>query len=264
MAKPVFENRAKKRLAAGELTLCMGVNQMRSPDVALIAAACGFDAIFIDLEHAPTSLESAAAICVSALSVGITPIARVASKHAHDSARILDAGGQGVMVAHIDNAEEARAIVNTLRFPPIGHRSAYGTGPALGYRPIPQGEVNFILNENELLIAMLETPEAIENAEAIAAVPGIDVVHIGSLDVTNEMGIPADYRNPRMWANFERVAKACRANGKAMGVGGARGDFGLQKDLIALGVRYMTTGSDVSYLMAAARSEVASLRNLKI
>jgi 2-keto-3-deoxy-L-rhamnonate aldolase RhmA len=78
------------------------------------------------------------------------------------------------------------------------------------------------------------------------------------------MGIPADYRNPKMWANFERVAKACRANGKAMGVGGARGDFGLQRDLIELGVRYMTTGSDVSYLMAAARSEVASLRNLKL
>ena len=167
------------------------------------------------------------------------------------------------MVPHVENADEAAAIVRNLRFPPLGMRSAYGTGPALGYRAIGQGEVNEFLNEHELVIAMLETPQAIEEADAIAAVPGIDMVHIGALDVSNVMGIPAAYGDPRMRAAFEKVAKACKAHGKAMGVGGARGDREMQQYLIGLGVRYLTTGSDVSFLMSAARADVAALRGMK-
>jgi len=257
-----YTNHAKRKLAAGELVVCLGINQMRSTEAPMIAAACGFDAIFIDLEHSATSLETAASICVAALPTGVTPIVRVSSHEPFHVARVLDTGAQGVMVPHVQNAEEAAAIVRAVRFPPIGQRSAFGTGPTLGYGPVPQSEVNTILNREELLIAMLETPEAIEEADAIAALPGIDMVHIGALDVSNMMGIPAAYRDPRMQAVFETVARACRKHGKAMGVGGARGDPGLQSDLVRLGVRYLTTGSDVSYLMAAAKPEVAALRAL--
>jgi 2-keto-3-deoxy-L-rhamnonate aldolase RhmA len=255
-----FENHAKRLLKAGNVVLCMAVNQMRSAEAPMIAAACGFDAIFVDLEHSATSVETAAMISVSALNSGITPIARVASHDAFHTARILDAGAQGVMVPHVQNAEEARAIVASLRFPPLGRRSAYGTGPTLRYAAMSQREVNAFLNEQELVVAMLETPEAIEQADAVAAVDGIDVVHIGALDVSNLMGIPAAYRDPRMQAAFEKVAAACRRHGKAMGVGGARGDIDLQHDLVRLGVRYLTTGSDVSYLMSAARAEIGALR----
>ncbi len=259
-----IENRTKKKLKAGELTLCMAVNQMRTADVALIAAACGFDAVFVDLEHGPTSLESASLICVAALGAGITPIARIASHHPHDMARILDSGAQGLMVPHIETAAEAEAIVRNCRFPPIGHRSTSSTGPSVGYRKMSFADINRRLNEETLLIAMLETPQAIENADAIAAVPGIDMVHIGAVDVSSELGIPGELRDPRMRAVFEKVAGACRRHGKAMGVGGARSDATLQKELIALGVRYLTIGSDVSFLMAAARTDVAALRALGV
>ena len=262
MTTAVYENSAKRKLAAGELVLCMAVNQMRSAEAPMIAARCGFDAIFIDLEHSATSLETAATICVAALTAGITPIARVPSHNPFHAARILDTGAQGVMVPHVENADEAREIVKYLRFPPMGLRSAYGTGPTLGYRAIGQGEVNAFLNQHELVIAMLETPQAIEHAEAIAAVPGIDMVHIGALDVSNVMGIPAAYADPRMKAVFEKVARACKAHGKSMGVGGARGDRELQQYLLGLGVQYLTTGSDVGYLMGAAGADVKAIRSL--
>jgi len=113
MPTTVGENQAKRKLAAGELVLCMGVNQMRTPNIAMIATACGFDAICIDLEHNPTSLETAAAICVAALGIGITPIARVSSRDAHDATRILDCGAQGVMVPHVSTVAEARAVVES-------------------------------------------------------------------------------------------------------------------------------------------------------
>jgi len=259
----VYENSAKKKLKAGELVLCMAVNQLRSAEAPMIAARCGFDAIFLDLEHSATSLETAASICVGALTAGITPIARVPSHNPFHAARILDTGAQGVMLPHVESAEEAREIVKSLRFPPMGMRSAYSTGPTLGYRAVGQAEINVFLNEQELVIAMLETPQAVEQADAIAAVPGIDMIHIGALDVSNVMGIPAQYGDPRMKAVFERVARACKAHGKSMGVGGARGDRDMQRYLIGLGVRYLTTGSDVGYLMNAARADVEAIRGIK-
>src|SRR5579875_2231769 len=232
MPREIGENRAKAMLKAGELVLCMGVNQLRTPNIAMIAAACGFDAIYIDLEHNPTSLESAAGICVAALGLGITPIARVASHDPHDATRILDCGAQGVMVPHVRNAAEARAIVEACLYAPKGHRSAFGSGPGLGYAALPQAEICRLLNEHTLLMAMIETPEAVANAEAIAA--------------------------------FESVARAAKSHGKAMGVGGVRQDFEFQSWLLRLGVRYLTSGSDVGYILSAGRADVRQLRELKV
>ena len=87
MPNSVEDNQAKRKLAADKLVLCMVINQMRTPNIAMIAAACGFGAIYIDLEHNPTSLETVAPICVAALEIGCTPIARVRSRDAHDAGR---------------------------------------------------------------------------------------------------------------------------------------------------------------------------------
>ena len=262
MSNAVGENHAKRKLAAGELVLCMGVNQMRTPNVAMIAAACGFDAIYIDLEHNPTSLEAAASICVAALGIGLTPIARVGSRDAHDATRILDCGAQGVMVPHVSTVAEAKAVVESCRYPPQGPAS--GSGPALGYAARSQGETNSYLNQETLLIAMLETPEAIENADAIAAVDGIDMLHIGSSDLSTEMGIPGQYNHARMRQAYETTARAARAHGKWMGVGGVGEDLEFQTWLLQLGMRYLTGGSDVGYILSAGRADVKRLREVRL
>jgi 2-keto-3-deoxy-L-rhamnonate aldolase RhmA len=257
-------NRAKQKLAVGQLVLCMGVNQMRTPNIAMIAASCGFDAIYIDLEHNPTSLETAAAICIAALGLGITPIARVTSHDPHDATRILDCGAQGVMVPHVNTAAEARAAVEACRFPPVGHRSAAGTVPALGYAALKQPEINRRLNQETLLMAMIETPEAVANVDAIASTEGIDTLHIGSTDLSTEMGIAGDYQHPRMREAYEKVAAAAKAHGKSMGVGGVREDLEFQTWLLQLGVRYLTGGSDTGYVLSAGRADVKRLRALGI
>src|SRR5437879_9712460 len=188
MPTAIGDNLAKKKLAANELVLCMGVNQLRTPNIAMIAAACGFDAVYIDLEHNPTSLETAAAVCVAALGMGVTPIARVTSHDPHDATRILDCGAQGIMVPHVQNAAEARAIVEACLYAPKGHRSAFGSAPALGYAALGQAGVSRRPKAQTPLMAMSDTPQAVANAEAIAAVDGIDVLHIGASDLSTEMG----------------------------------------------------------------------------
>jgi 2-keto-3-deoxy-L-rhamnonate aldolase RhmA len=182
-AEPIGENIAKKTLAAGEPALCMGISQMRTPNIALIAASCGFDAVSIDLEHNPTSLEAAAGICVAALAAGITPMARVASHDAHDATRILDSGAQGIMVPHVNNAPETHTVVAACLYAPLGRRSAFGSGPALGCTAKGQAEICRLLNRETLLMAMIEMPE------------GIDVPHIGSSALSTEMGIPSQYKS---------------------------------------------------------------------
>lgn len=247
MPNSVGENQAKRKLAAGELTLFMGVNQMRTPNIAMIAAACGFDGVYIDLEHNPTSLETAAAICVAALGLGITPIARVSSRDPHDATRILDCGAQGMMVPHVSTVAEAKAVVESCRYPPLGHRSAAGSGPALGYTAHSQAEIN-----------------AIENADAIAAVDGIDVVHIGSTDLSTEMGIPGQYHHARMREAYETTAKAARSHRKSFGVGGVRENLEFQAWLLQIGMRYLTGGSDVGYILSAGRADVKRIRAVSL
>ena len=156
----------------------MGVNQMRTPNIAMIAAACGFDAIYIDLEHNPTSLETAAAICVAAPrhrchSNRAGKLARRARRDAHP--RLRRPGGHGSACQHggrgAGGGREPAAIRRkaTARRPAPGRRSATPRAR--------QGEIAPPCSTSEtLLMAMLETPEAIENADAIAAVDGIDVL----------------------------------------------------------------------------------------
>jgi 2-keto-3-deoxy-L-rhamnonate aldolase RhmA len=135
-----------------------------------------------------------------------------------------------------------------------------GTGPAFGYGAIPLGEVNSRLNEATLLILMLETPKGIANADAIAAVDGVDVLLIGSNDLCTEMGIPGQLRHARLREAFETTAAACKKHGKTLGIGGVRGDLELQSELMRMGGNFVIAGSDVTYFTAAARADAKALR----
>jgi 2-keto-3-deoxy-L-rhamnonate aldolase RhmA len=124
---------------------------------------------------------------------------------------------------------------------------------------MPLREVNSTLNAETLLIAMLETAEGIENADAIAQT-GVDVLLIGSNDLCTELGIPGELRHPKLLDAFHKTAGACRAHGKVLGIGGVRGDLELQSNLFKLGGRFIIAGSDVTYFTAAASADAKRLR----
>lgn len=256
-------NSARQKLAADGLVLCMGLRQARSVDIAMIAAESGFDSVYVDLQHSPLSLETASAICAGSIGLGITPLVRVPGHAADWISRVLDGGAQGVIVPNVDAPEQARAVVDAARFPPLGRRSVMGSGPALRYQGLKLGEVNRTLNEETLLVVMLETAQGIENADAIARVAGIDILLIGSNDLCTEMGIPGELRHPKLRQAYDAVARACKAHGKTLGVGGIRGDLELQADLLRLGARFIIAGNDTAYLAAAARKDAEALRGIR-
>ena len=257
-----MENNLKRRLAAGEVSLCMGLRQARTVDIGPLVGAAGFDCLYVDMEHSPIGFEATSAICITAMTYGVTPLVRVPGHLGQDISRALDGGAQGVILPHVNTAAQAAEIVSYAKYPPLGHRSVMGAGPATAYRSMPLAKVNESGNADNLVVIMLETPEGIANAEAIASVPGVDMLLIGSNDLCTEMGIPGQLRHPQLLAAYQTVAQTCKKHGIAMGIGGIRGDAELQTQLIELGAKFLIAGSDTTYLAAAASKDAASLREL--
>jgi 2-keto-3-deoxy-L-rhamnonate aldolase RhmA len=252
-------NPAKERLTRGELAIGMGVRGVRGVEVARVMKTAGYDFLFIDLEHGATSVETAFQISVAALDAGIAPLVRVPHGELALGTRCLDAGGLGLVIPHVDGADEARAMVNAFKFAPLGRRSIGGAYPQFGFAPTPAAEVVSGLNDATLVVAMIETPRAVQNAEQIAAVAGIDVLLMGTNDLCLEMGIPGKLDDERVVSAIDTVVAACRKHGKWPGLGGVYGRE-LMKRYIGRGMRFVLTGNDISLLLAAAQEQATFAR----
>jgi 2-keto-3-deoxy-L-rhamnonate aldolase RhmA len=252
-------NHAKERLEAGELALGVGLRQARTVDIGRIMKTAGYDFLFIDMEHNSMSIDLAAQISVAAQDAGITPVVRVPDFQHFHATRALDAGAQGIVVPHVDTPEIAARMVSHCKYPPVGHRSVTGALPQLNFKPAPMAEATAAVNAATLLILMLETPEAVENVEAIAAVPGFDVLLVGTNDLCMEMGIPGQLDHPQIGEAFERIVAACRANGKYAGLGGVY-DPPLMERYLAMGFRLVLAGSDLSFMLGAAKARAEAVR----
>jgi 4-hydroxy-2-oxoheptanedioate aldolase len=259
---PVLRNIAKQRLEEGRLVLGLGLRQARTVDMGLVARSCGFDYLFLDCEHNAMDLSTAVDISVAALGQGVTPIVRVPGKEPFHSIRVLDNGAQGVVIPHVDTADEARAIVDALRYPPNGHRSISRASPLVAFESVPLGEFMREANEQTLIVAMLESPRAIDQAEAIAAVPGIDALLIGTNDLCTEMGIPGEFGHERVAEAYAEMIRACRKHGKHPGMAGVREDALMQR-YIGMGSRLILAAVDLALMMEAGKTRTKFLRGVE-
>ena len=260
---PDVRNVARERLDRGELSLGVGVRLTRSVEIAPAMQAAGFDWLFLDLEHGTMSLDAAAQIAVAALDAGIAPLVRIPNGEYAMATRMLDNGALGIVVPHVDSGDEAREIVQRLKYPPVGHRSVGGWGPHYGLRSVTVGEGARILNAATMIIAMLETPTAIENAAAIAAVPGIDVLLIGTNDLCAEMGIPGEFGHERVADAYRKMIAAAKQHGKHPGMAGVY-DHAIMPRYIEMGARFILSGNDASFVMASAANRSGFLRQIKL
>jgi len=255
-----LRNAAVERLKAGELAVGIILRSSRTVDIAPAMKAAGYDWLFLDLEHNSMDLDMAVQISVAALGAGIAPVARVPARQLWMATRILDGGGLGIVVPHVDTPEEAKTIAAALRYPPLGHRSVAGGLPHFGYEKHSLADTCAAINAATLVIVMLETPQAIANADAIAAVPGIDSLLIGTNDLAMELGVPGNFGDERIVAAYQAVVDACRKHGKHAGVGGISDDKLLRR-YIEMGVKVVLPGSDFSFLQMAAAERAATMRS---
>lgn len=244
------------------LVLCLALQNSRTPDVPAVAAACGYDAVYVDLEHTSTSLETAQLLCVSALGAGISGLVRVPSADASQIARALDIGAVGVIVPHINSRDEAQAVVHAARFPPLGRRSISGPNAVSGYTSRTAPRLVEVLEEHTVVAVMIETPEGVAACDSIAAVDGIDMILIGPSDLTAEMGIHGQYENEHFHSAVESIAAACRKHGVALGVAGIK-SLDLLERFVGLGLRFISAGTDVGMMAEAAAARALALRALE-
>jgi 2-keto-3-deoxy-L-rhamnonate aldolase RhmA len=256
-----FVNPARERLKKGELALGVGIRLSRTVEIAKAMATGGFDWLFIDMEHGTIGLDTAAQMCVAALDAGIAAIPRVPAKSYTLATRLLDGGAGGIVMPHVDTPDEAREIVDRLKYPPQGHRSVAGGMAQFDYQPVPLAEATRILNAESLLVVMIETPQAVENAEAIAAVPGIDVLLMGTNDLSMELGHPGELGHPKVVAAYERIIAAAKRHGKWAGMGGVYVED-LMSRYIAMGCQFILGGADFAFVLAAATQRTKFLRGL--
>lgn len=261
---PLLSNPLVERLRKGELGLTLMIRHARTVDIALAAKTCGFDGLFFDLQHGVIPEQEISQMAVAAMNVGVTPIVRVPEKDYAAALRMLDNGALGIVMPEVTTAEDARMSVAACKFPPVGNRGAFGSWAHFGYRSLPAAEMRKAFNDATLLILMVESKAAIDNIEAIAAVPGVDVIHIGTNDLSTDLGHPGQLAHPDVLAAIGRVAKACKANGKFTGVGGLYGGDAAKAlpEVIKLGAQFITSASEWNLMMAAGIERVKALRAL--
>jgi 2-keto-3-deoxy-L-rhamnonate aldolase RhmA len=255
MSDFVLSNPMRNKMNAGQLAVGMIVRLIRGVEVVALAKTAGFDCLFLDMEHNVFSHETVSDICLSALLAGITPLVRVGEVNGPTINRALDCGATGIIVPHVESAEDAKKVVNAAKFTPIGHRSIMPCLPQLLFKDMPSKKAMEIVNEATMVILMVESLDALDRVEEIAAVKGVDMLLVGANDLANEMGFPGQLDHPSVTEAIKRVAAACRSAGIHFGVGGLGGRPDLAKEMIALGARYATAGADITFFSQAASAQ---------
>jgi 2-keto-3-deoxy-L-rhamnonate aldolase RhmA len=260
----ILRNHMKEKLARDEVVASMTVRLSRSIEIAAIAQTAGFDTLYVDLEHNTLSIDTCCQICISAQQIGITPLVRVPANTPDYIGRVLDGGAMGVITPHVRSAAEARAMVELVKFPPLGHRSAGGALSQYQYRSFPLNETYAAMNEATSLVVMLETVAALENVEAIIATEGVDILLVGSNDMCGEMGITGQFDHPRLKEAFARCIEAARKVGKHVGIGGLASRDDLMAQFVRMGARYVSTGTDLAFLLGACAQRAGFVRGIAL
>jgi 2-keto-3-deoxy-L-rhamnonate aldolase RhmA len=206
----------RARVLAGEFLTGFWLN-LGSPFTAEMAGRAGFDWVLLDHEHGVGGEETMQLQLQAVAATPTTCLVRIAANEAPRFKRVLDAGAAGVMVPYVSTADDARAAVAAMRYPPRGMRGVAKLTRASAFG------ANFdayFARAHEWLVTLtqIETVEGVANAQSIAAVDGVDVLFVGPMDLTTSMGIAGQYGDPRFHDALRVVAEAARGAGKAVGI----------------------------------------------
>ena len=259
----LVRNNVKEKLARDEVVSSITVRLVRGIEIVRIAKTAGFDSLYVDLEHSSLTLDDTGQITMAALSEGIAPFVRVPANTPEYISRVLDGGALGIIAPGVRSPAEARAVVAAAKYAPLGRRGASGGLPHLNYASFPASEANAALNAATMVIVQFESAEAVEQAEEIAAVEGVDLIMIGTNDFLADLGIPGQFEHPRVREAYARTITACRRHGKHVGVGGLPSRPKLIAEFVKMGARYVSTGTDLAFLLAEASERARQVRALE-
>jgi 2-keto-3-deoxy-L-rhamnonate aldolase RhmA len=249
-------NKMKAKIQTGQPALGVSV-MFPSPQIVEMIGALGFDWVLLDCEHGAIGVESIELLVMAAEASGITPIVRPPSKNAVDILRVLDRGALGVQVPHVNTADDARAVIEAVKYHPLGKRGlAASTRPANYGLGLTAAEYVAQVNRETLICVQLETGEALSNINEILKVEGIDVFFVGPSDLAQSMGFPGRTDAPIVQEMIRATLNAIVAAGKAAG---STGPDDAIADYLKRGCRYVYT--HVPRLLAAGAAAFRASTN---
>ncbi len=246
MGAGVISNKVKQRLGEGHVVIGQWIS-LPSPAVAELVSSVGLDWLVIDTEHGPADWETVEEIVRAMKGTETAPFIRVP---ANDPALIkkgLDRGVLGVVVPLVSTAAQATAAVAAAKFPPAGMRGVAGTRASRYGLDLADYVAQW--NQQSLVICQVETPEATQNAEAIAAVAGVDVLFVGPNDLSATLGVFRQFEHPDFKRAVDRILSAARTHRKTAGIMASSADDALM--WIERGFRFVSVSSDARTLAAA-------------
>jgi len=241
------------KLRAGQVANCFKMNLADARAVE-IAALAGFDCLWLDMEHVPNDWSTIEKGIAAAKSQNVDVMVRVARGSYSDYIRPLEMDAAGIMVPHVMSQADAQAVARMTRFHPIGRRPVDGGNADGAYCGIDFLEYLKQANEQRFVVVQIEDPEPLAELDAIAAVPGIDMLFFGPGDFSHGIGAPGQWNHPRLLDARRQVAEAAQAHGKFAGTVASPANL---DELIALGYRFLSMGADVVGLSQYCRSIAA-------
>ena len=211
---PKWANAIKTKLRQGQPVVGITVN-VNSVEVAAQAAGLGFDFLWLEMEHSPLSLETVRNIVLATRGSSALPFVRPPVNELWTAKRVLDAGALGVIFPFTNTPELARQAVAACRYPPAGLRGS-GADLAAFRWPSPEGYYDFA-DKNILVVTVIEDAKALDHIDAIAATPGIDVLFIGTSDLSFSLGFRGEQGDPRLEKAIARIVAAGKKHGKTLG-----------------------------------------------
>jgi len=251
-------SRVLRLLAEGQLPTVLKIN-LSDPRVIEIAGLCGADAVWLCHEHVPNDWLSLENQIRAARVHNIDTLVRVGRGSYSDYIRPFEADATGIIVPHVASAAEARQIVEWVRFHPVGKRALDGGNIDGQFCLVPATEYLHHSNQERIVILQIESPEALENVEAIAAVPGFNGILFGPGDFSHRIGKVGQLDAPEVVAARKRVAAACKQHGKFAMTAGLIAPFA---DLIAEGYRVVGIGADVVALTSYVKQRLELVQGL--
>jgi 2-dehydro-3-deoxyglucarate aldolase/4-hydroxy-2-oxoheptanedioate aldolase len=251
-------NQTRERLAAGETVYGCGLQCYRSPEIARTFAAAGFDYVFIDMEHGAFDLETVQDMIKASVDCSITPIVRVGELLYSLVARLLDAGAQGIILPRVEDPKVLAEALSWMRFPPVGKRGYGVNATMIGYESAGFPAIIEHQNRNTLAVCQFETVAAVERADELLSVKGLDVIMVGPADLSISLGIPGQFDHPLLVKTVEGLIEKCRHHGVAPGI--QTRSVAMSKFWAGRGMRFVGTGAEHAFLLEKLRETVTQLR----
>ena len=253
------DNPLKKKLLGGAASYGLFAFEFFTPGLPQIAKEAGAEWILLDMEHSGAGMDIIKQQLAYCRGVDIVPFVRVPTYQYHFIARVLDMGAMGIMVPMVETVEQARDIVSWTRYPPAGRRGAVLGAAHDDYTGGSAGDKFGRANERCLVMLQIETEVGVAHAEDIAAVPGVDSVFIGFLDLSNFLGVPGELQHPKYLAAVDRIAAAAKKHGKVLGTAAPNEAFA--KEYYARGFRLICFGTDAGLLQSALSQRIGAMRS---